>query len=147
VTVGLAEVEAGVSPRRIHLLQYTVSALVSGESWARASAFSVQSFETLLVAARSALSDFPGLAEPFALVSPKAARGNGGTIWLDSRDHVLPVTGEGDPSVSVALHAVVGDRLPIWIAGRLVGEAGGIRIFPVSAAMDQRGTVLFRRIA
>jgi hypothetical protein len=68
--VGLAEVEAGVSPRRIRVLQYEVEPDVPAESWDRLHQVASQSFAEVTEEYRRTLQASPSLSEPFALIAP-----------------------------------------------------------------------------
>jgi hypothetical protein len=144
VSVGLAEVEDGAAPRRIRLMQYTVTLDPGPEELGRIAASAYRRFPALVDRYRAWLSADPGQAEPFAIVAPKRWGDNGETVCFDDEGLPLPFARADDPAGVEVLgrYAATGPR---WVAGRLVDVEGTLMMLPCSVAIpDGEGSRVVR---
>lgn len=146
VHVGLAEVEQGARPKRIRLLQYSVSTRIEHEDWHQLAAHAVPSFEALARSYREASSAFPGLAEPFAVVAPARYARSPRLVPMDTEDRPLPLASAEDPAALRYVDALAEDADPAWIAGRLVDADGVLMLLPASLGVVREGQLRHRRV-
>ena len=146
VQVGLAEVERGGTPRRIHLMQYAVTLDPSREELRRIEANGYRRFTALADRYRDWVALDPAQAEPFAVVVPKT--------WKRSKDRwpvvydddgvPLAFARADDPGAVDVLRSLSAPA-PRWVAGRLVDAKGHVLMVPcVVAVPDGEGTRLHR---
>jgi hypothetical protein len=135
VQVGLGEMEPGASPRRLRLLQYAVANEIKTEHWTRLLDVAQRSFGSLAREYRSALSSYPGLAEPFAVLAPKSLRREDLAL-LDAEGLPLPLVRSAE-GFTEALLRFVGDDEPDWVAGRLIDAAGTLLLVPTGVGVDR----------
>jgi hypothetical protein len=142
ISVGLAEVEDGTSPRRLRLMQYTVSLEVGNEELAKIGASAYRRFSALADRYRELALASPGLAEPFAVVAPRRFSPEG---CHDDDGQPLPFARADDPAAVDVLARVVPTSGPRWIAGRLVDADAMLMLVPCAVAIpDGEGTRLVR---
>lgn len=148
LTVGFAEIERGASPRRIRPLQYAVSLEVSADDWARVAASALGAFRPLVETYRRALDEFPGLAEPFAMIAPsRYDDAAGALVPVDSEDDPLPLARADDPAGVSVLERLARGHTPEWIAGRLMDAGGQLMLLPCAAtAPDADGHTQLHRL-
>lgn len=143
--VGLAEAAEGPPPRRIRLLQYTLSDTIRPETFARLEELSVRSHRALLDSYVHAIGDYPGLVEPFVLVGP--ARATGEAIALanvDDEGWPLPIV-RADEGEAEWLDRLAMERPIVGIAGRLIDVTRTLLLVPVSVLVqDEEGLRLVR---
>ena len=130
VTVALAEIEQGPMPRRVRLFQYAVTPFVEDSAWAEVAGLAERSFSALARAYRQAFVEFPGLGEPFVLVSPSAWEQVAGLVPVDEAGDALPVARADAPGVVDLVFGRVAQKEPGWIAGRLAQLEDGLVIVP-----------------
>ena len=148
LAVGLAEVQPGPSPRKIRLLQYVVQPEVSASTWARIAQFAQRDFRALNDGYRQALVDFPGVAEPFALVAPELLDRDHGLNPLDATGRALPIAHQASTSRGAAFEMLNAADDPLWIAGRLTHANGDVEIAPLSFASHlPLGGAAFERLS
>ncbi len=145
IQVGLAEVEHGATPRRIRLMQYTVSLSATREELRRIEANGYRRFSALADRYRDWLAADPGQAEPFVVVVPKRWKTKSGTpTCYDDDDVPLAFARAEDPAVIDVLETLRAPR-PRWVAGRLVDAKGSLLMIPcVVAAPDGESSRLHR---
>ncbi len=144
--VGLAEVRYGVRPRRIRVLQYSVSAMVQQSSWERIASGATRDFASLGEDFREALKAFPGLSEPFCLVAPTECERDRGLLPRDEANCALPIAREAGSGYYESLVDFAADSDPTWLAGRLTSVQGTLTLLPFSAARVERPHTLFHRV-
>lgn len=141
--VGLAEVEPGTSPRRLHLLQYAASPEVSAHTWEQVGSWAIRDWTTLLARYRDELAQAPGLAEPFVVVAPELLEVDAATAdVVDREGRRLRLDGGPLPAVLDQLQALCPELPPAWIAGRLVDADGILRLRPMAVARVVGGQVV-----
>lgn len=146
VHVGLAEVEQGARPKRIRLLQYSVSTRIAHEAWHQLAAHAVPSFEALARSYREASGAFPGLAEPFAVVAPARYARSPRLVPVDTEGRPLPLASAEDPAALRYVDAETQHADPAWIAGRLVDADGVLMLLPASLGFVEDGRLRHRRV-
>jgi hypothetical protein len=148
LTVGLGEVEVGVRPQRLTVLQYSVNAQPTADQhWVRVAAAATTSFSALADSYRQSLGRFPGLSEPFAIVAPTTIDQRGGLVLRDAQGAPLRVAVGGKRSFAAALERVIAGQRVQWIAGRLFDRDGVLMLLPLSVSLEGSGAPMFRRIS
>jgi len=144
--VGLAEIEKGAWPRRIRLLQYAATPTVSQGAWDLAASWAVRDFASLVDGYRTAISTFPGIAEPFAIVAHESITEAATPCLVDGGGRPLPLTGGSQPEGLEHLQAVIARGPPQWLAGRLVDMGGVLRFRPLAIASSLDGRTVHHSI-
>lgn len=144
--VGLAEAEKGASPRRIRLLQYAATPTVSQGAWDLVASWAVRDFSTMGEGYRSAISTFPGIAEPFAIVAQESLVLEPTMCLLDAKARPLRLTGGQQPEGLEQLKRLARAATPLWVAGRLVDAAGTLQLRPLAAASTLNGLTVHHSI-
>jgi hypothetical protein len=144
INAGLATVEQGATPKRIRLLQYATTPGIEGDVWDRVAGWSLRSFEPLVERYREAVRVFPGLAEPFALVTPDAIEGDDVPVLVDDAGRALP--GEGDGPMLAALRRSGADGEVAWVAGRLLDPGGRLSIAPLAIGAMREGRLCYTQL-
>ncbi len=137
VAVGLGEIEEGAAPRRIRLLQYAVTSTLGPDDWVRVEDVAQRRFDALASDYREAMRAYPGLAEPFVVVSPASCAREPELVLLDGFDDPLPVSRADEPAFAATLADLARDEDPAWVAGRLVDADGSLLLVPCAAAMRE----------
>ncbi|MBW2461041.1 MAG: hypothetical protein JRH11_05305 [Deltaproteobacteria bacterium] len=148
LTVGLAEVEEGASPRAIRLLQYAVRHEVDRDMALRVNEAAKGNFEDITQAYCESLDKYPGLAEPFVVVAPARIEVEPGAHLVDRDGATLPVSkadGLGRAAVFTDLVAK-GHRID-WVSGRLVDAACSPILVPCSVGYRDDGAHRVLRLA
>jgi len=136
VGVSLAEVEAGVSPRRIRLLQYTTTPHLERGHWDTLAAWAQRDSQALLTAYRNAVIELGALAEPFALAAPRTLRTDPGPCLLLDRGSPLPLCEEHEPGVIKRCEQLMRQTAVAWVAGRLVERDGQMMLRPLAVGIQ-----------
>jgi hypothetical protein len=144
INAGLATVEQGATPQRIRLLQYATTPGIESDVWDRVAGWSLRSFEPLVERYREAVRVFPGLAEPFVLVTPDAIEGDDVPLLVDDGERPLP--GEGDRATLSALRRSAADGEVAWVAGRLVDPGGRLSIAPLAIGTLREGRLCYAQL-
>lgn len=129
--VGLAEVSAG-SPRRVRLLQYTVSAEIDRASLRSLEGWALRDFAKITERFRAEMERFAGLHEPFVLVMPAGLARDALPGLVDEHGRVLGLHGEDDSGLLRRFEELTGKAPPTWVAGRLVHRMGHVMLRPLS---------------
>lgn len=130
IFVGLGEVEEGAAPRRVRVLQYTVTIEPSAAELERVLANAVRRSSVLVDAYREAVTAWPAFAEPVMVI---ACAGTEGGLLVDAVGEPIPIARDEDPGAAAALDARVARAgAPEWIAGRLIDVEGAVRMVPCS---------------
>ena len=138
IHVGLAEVERGASPQRIRFLQYASSPLVHHSHFQEATNWATRAFATLLDTYKDALSDFPGVAEPVALIGIEHLARSGEALFADDGRHKLPLFG-GQSGNLDALEQHIADDPIEFLYGRLVDRGEALHLRPIACAVNREG--------
>jgi hypothetical protein len=133
VHVAFAELESATVPRRVRLLQYTISARPEEQHWLRVAEHATHSVRELGLRYAEGARAAPGLSEPFILFAPVKMGRESTAILEDSEGERLELSDTVDAPGADALRAQVNGGQLVWIAGRLVGIATGLVLRPVSA--------------
>jgi hypothetical protein len=134
IEVGLAEVELGGAPRRLRLLQYTTTPRIDRASWDLLAAFGQRDSDAVLMAYRSAQRELGALAEPFALVVPRAVQHTPQLALRLDRGPALPLADE-DAGVLRRFEILLGSGGLCWVAGRLLDRAGQLLLKPLAVGV------------
>jgi hypothetical protein len=129
VVAGLAEVEEGASPRRVSLLQYTVTLDVPSADLERVHANAVRRVAMLVDQYREAITAWPALAEPVQVI---ACAGIEDGFLVDAVGDPLPIANREDPGAAAALDGAARAGEVEWICGRILDADGAVRIVPLS---------------
>ena len=148
LSVGLAEVDEGVPPRRVRLLQYAVSSQPSRDQWIALRDVALRSFRALAESYRESRLRYGGVAEPFCVIAPVEVEEEGDTVALIDRDRLpLPLARSADPSMVEASSRFLKGRRPLWVAGRLTDAAGTLMLVPSTVAAGFDGSPEVLRIS
>lgn len=145
VTVGLAEVEDGPTPRRIRMMQYSVSPQVSKDELRRLESTGYRRFGALADRYRQQVAEHPGQAEPFALVVPKRWSTKGVPACFDDDGVPLPFARADDPAAVDVLRQW-SSPAPRWVAGRLVDARGSLMMVPCALATPEGDSARLLRL-
>jgi hypothetical protein len=136
--VGLAEVEAGASPKRIRVLQYEVLPDVPAESWMRLQQVASRSFAELTEDYRRALRESPSLSEPFALIAPYRIERNGVFKAFDAEGHQLVLDRSERRGAVLAFYDLLAKgAAPSWLAGRLTDKGTTLCLTPFAVGTNE----------
>jgi hypothetical protein len=142
VHVGLAEVEAGLAPRRIRVLQYEVEPDVRRGTWERLKQTASHSFAEVTDAYRQSLNAEPALAEPFALISPYRIERNGVFKAFDAEGHQLVLDRTERRGAVLAFYDLLAEGVePVWLAGRLTDTGATVCLAPFAVGTRDGGYV------
>jgi hypothetical protein len=144
VHVAFAEVESGALPRRVRLLQYTVSAQPSAEQWARIKDHALHNVRELSARFAAGQKAAPGLAEPFVLLAPRTLSSAPDARLRDANGDAVQLSDE-TPAAD-ALRAASADGELVWVAGRLLGLSRGLVMRPASALVRRADGLHLNRI-
>jgi hypothetical protein len=139
VNAGLTVVEQGIPPQRIHLLQYSVSAVIPTETWNQLSAWAYRRFDVLSKRYKESLTLFPGLTEPFAIIAPTHLDPEQNYVPFDDENRPLPIAMADEPSLGRFFASVPKIKETSWIAGRLVDAQGTLMLRPLSICILSEG--------
>lgn len=139
VQVGLASVERGPLPSRIRLLQYASSAVVGDAHFHAIAGRAARAFAPLVEIYRSALQDFPGLAEPVVCVGPERLEEGPEPQLVDQRGDRLRLHGGARPSTLAYLTQQFEGATPDFIVGRLLGRGGVLYMRPLAGVVTTDG--------
>ena len=129
--VGLAEVEAGPAPQRIHVLQYEVQPDVPDESWESLQRVASRSFAEVADGYRRSVHAHPSLSEPFALIAPYRIEHNGIFKAFDADGHQLVLNRSERRGAVLAFYDLLADGVePSWLAGRLTDTGTTVCLTP-----------------
>lgn len=147
IDVGLAEVERGVSPRRVRLMQYSVNTNVSKADWARVEETGVRHFHALAQTYRDVAQRNPATAEPFVVVAPsRIERDADGPVLIDDSGEPLPLSRADDMGAVEALGRWAADAKLTWVAGRLTDVDSTLLLVPCSVGLVVDGAAVVRRL-
>ncbi|MDH5491922.1 MAG: hypothetical protein OEY14_08205 [Myxococcales bacterium] len=146
ISVGLAEVIDGPSPREIRLLQYAVTTAIPSQQWEAVAGSASRSFSALAASFRASLVEFPALAEPFCVAAPASWERPGGLVPVDIEGDALPIATADEPGFTAALEALTASAEPRWVAGRLIDHAGGLMLRPFSLGLSGPDGPIFYRL-
>ena len=132
VQVAFGEVEPFGEPKRVRLLQYAVSPRPTAQHWAAVERFAARLVRQLGATYASAMSACPAIAEPFVLFAPQRLS-NARAELVDGDGERLPLLAEAERTLFETLKDVTEGGQLVWVAGRLIGIAGGLFLRPVSA--------------
>ena len=144
--VAFAEVEAFGAPRRVRLLQYTVSARPSAQQWSATEPFAKRLVRQVSETYAAAVSVCPGLVEPFMLVAPRKVDVSHKPVWIDSDGERMSLAEEAAQPMSELLQQFGEHGRIVWIAGRLVGLAQGLVLKPVSLLLQRADGLHLMRV-
>jgi hypothetical protein len=148
ISVGLADVQDGVPPRPIRLLQYAISPELTAEQHVALNDVASRSFGAMFESYRDARSRYSGISEPTVLVAPLDVEEGDSPeelALLDAESIPLPLARAADTAAVKALHEFIGSGVPSWVAGRLIDTGGTVLLVPISAAIDDgSGTRMLR---
>jgi hypothetical protein len=139
INAGLIVVEQGIPPQRIHLLQYSISAVIPTETWNQLSGWAFRRFDVLNKKYKESLTLFPGLTEPFALIAPTRLDWEQNYVPFDDENRSLPIAMADDPSLGRFFSSVPKIQETAWIAGRLVDAQGTLMLKPLSICILSEG--------
>ncbi|RLB49377.1 MAG: hypothetical protein DRJ42_21135 [Deltaproteobacteria bacterium] len=148
LTVGLAEVEEGASPRAIRLLQYAVGHEVGRDMALRVNEAAKANFADITRAYCESLDQYPGLAEPFVVVAPARIEVEPGAHLIDRDGATLPVSKADGLGRAAVFTDLVGKGHRIdWVSGRLVDAACAPILVPCSVGYRADGVHRVLRLA
>lgn len=137
VSIGLADIEPGLPPRRIRLLQYTTTPLIEASTWGRVAGFALPSFEELLPRQKEHMKTSAGLSDLIALVKPARVHAAERAQLVDDDGRALLL---GGPEGGAArLESFLSSLEPQWVLGRLVAEANRLAMVPLAACGLRHG--------
>jgi hypothetical protein len=144
--VALAEVEPGPAPQRLQLLQYEVALVDTPDVLAGVVARGNPDFSEMIRDFAAAIGAFPALAEPFALLAPRAvARIPGGAALVDGAGQRLTLSAES-VGVGELLNALAdASGLPL-LCGRVVADRGAVSFTALSAIVRAGPAFHLRRL-
>lgn len=134
VQVGLAEVEDGASPRRLRLMQYSVSPSVTAEDLRRLVSHGYRRFAALADRYREWVDAHPGQSEPFAIVTPRRWSTRGDPVAYDDEGAPLAFARADDAAAVEVLGQYTG-MTPLFVGGRLVDSEGALMMVPSVLAL------------
>jgi hypothetical protein len=146
VSVSLAAVEQGAQPRRVRLLQYSTAVTIPDEAWKQLASWANRTFAPLQEIYHRAVTNFPGLTEPFVVVAPAQVARDPHPVPVDESGHPLPLAAARDPYALKVLDALTANQRPEWIAGRLVDAQGTLMMRPLSFGVTHTGQFLHVRL-
>lgn len=133
--VGLGEVERGVTPPRIRVLQYTATLEVGRAERERIEVHALRRVSMWVDSYRAAIETSMALSEPVQLV---ACGGMEGERLVDAVGEPIPMAMNEDRGAIAALDVAVRAATPEWIVGRLIDIEGAITMIPCSMGSKER---------
>lgn len=147
VQMAYGEIDDAVQPRRLRLLQYTVSPEPTQEQWKRLSEFARTGLSDLAASYASIAQRAPGTSEPFVLFSPVQRKlGAEPTHLRDGGAAGIEIVDDTDVPMLDTLRAMAEVDEVVWIAGRLTGLARGLVLRPTSMLLRREGRFSLRRV-
>lgn len=135
--VAFGELEGFGAPRRVRLLQYTVSAAPTDGQWAKTESFAKRLVRHVSDTYENAVSTCPGLVEPFMLVAPRSMDLSSKPAWVDHEGERMALVEDASQPTSDLLSQLVQGARVVWLAGRLVGLAQGLLLKPISLLVQR----------
>ncbi|MGE0787926.1 MAG: hypothetical protein AB7S26_19785 [Sandaracinaceae bacterium] len=145
VTVGLAEVEDGASPRRLRLMQYSVTPSISADEVRRLGANGYRRFTALADRYRDQIAAHPGQAEPFAIVAPRRWDASPDPMAYDDEGAAIAFS-RADDGASVDVLSRLIRLTPLWVAGRLTDHEGALMMVPCAVGLPEGGGARLMRL-
>jgi hypothetical protein len=146
LTVFLAELEETAAPRRIRVLQYSVTLAIEATAWTAVQAHACTDFAALLPRACEALRQAPALANPFVLVAPAHASFEAGCVLRDAAGKPLPLSHPDTPAALRYLERFAQDGDLRWVAGHLRELQGVLALVPLAAAVQRHGRLCYAQL-
>ena len=147
IEIGLAEIERGVSPRRVRLMQYSVTTDLGRADWARVEEFGMRQFRALAETYQQVAKRNPATAEPFVIVAPsRVERDAEGPVPIDDAGDPLPLSRADDTGAVEALGRWAADARVAWIAGRLTDVECTLLLVPCSVGLVVDGATVLCRL-
>ncbi|MFT3922603.1 MAG: hypothetical protein QM778_08730 [Myxococcales bacterium] len=147
VQVAYAEIDDAVQPRRLRLLQYTVSPEATQEQWSRVSEFARTKVSDLASYYASIARRAPGTSEPFVLFEPAGRKLGLEPIHVRDASHAgIELVDDADVPMTDTLRAMAEGDEVVWIGGRLTGLARGLVLRPTSMLLKREGRFSLRRV-
>lgn len=147
LTVGLARIESGPAPRRIHVLQYEVQCGLMVENLERIHETAYSQFGDVIRVCQHALHEDPALSEPTVVVSVHRVSEGHGRPLLDKDGVALHLAAGRRPDLVAAFYAYA-ERAPVnWVLGRMEPVDGGWALLPLSAGYGHGPSRFVRRLA
>ncbi|MBN1655755.1 MAG: hypothetical protein JXA30_18465 [Deltaproteobacteria bacterium] len=146
INAGLLVVEQGIPPRRVHLLQYSISALISAEAESQLLSWGNRRFDLLAERYKKTQKLSPGLSEPFVLIAPSDIDLQRGCLLIDETDRPLPIATADDPSLIRFVESIPNIKRAALVAGRLVDAQGTLMLRPLSICQLKDGRCNYLRI-
>ena len=140
---GLAEIEPGPSPRRVRVLQYSVSCDVDDDALDRIEAMGGRDAASWPEIARRTIQPSPALAEPFVLLVPLRMDPDGVPVSAD--DTRAPIAADAAGS-AIVLAQLAREGEVRWIAGRLVDRHGLLALVPCACAVTRGSRRVIHRL-
>jgi len=137
---------AGCERFGFRLLQYSVSTNIQPADWTQLASWASRRFEQLAQAYTRAVRDYPGLAEPFALVSMQDLARNGHVVPCDQVGHPLPLAERENTAALTLVDSLCERGQPQWLAGRLIDAQGQLMLRPLSMLIERGGNVEHHRV-
>ncbi|MEZ4329632.1 MAG: hypothetical protein R3B40_30660 [Polyangiales bacterium] len=144
--VGLAEIESGPAPRRIHILQYEVGHALDASSFDSIAQHAERDLSALRARYQRDIKQYPGLAEPHALFAPARVDRDLGLQLCDASGDALPLRRRGDEGRSAALERACAEVSPEWVVGTLHERPEGLALDPCGVALRHDGAVRYLRL-
>lgn len=146
VRVGLAEIESGPAPRRIHIQQYEVGHALDTALFDSIAQHAERDLAALRVRYQRDIKQYPGLAEPHVLFAPARVLRDRGLQLCDVAGDALALRRRTDEGRSAALERVCADVAPEWVVGTLHERPEGLVLDPCGVAVRHDATVRYVRL-
>ena len=144
--VAFAEIEPGLQPPGVRLLQYTLS-LPSGEaSWQRVVQLAQTEVATVRELFTAALARSPALAEPFVVFAPHQRDAGPDGALRDQRGERIALDDEHGGLAVDELSTVTAGAELMCVLGRLLGRPTGLALRPLSVIVRRGAWLELRRV-
>lgn len=147
LTVGLARIESGPAPRRIHILQYEVQCGLTVENLERVHETAFVQFGEAIRLCQHALQEDPALSEPTVVVAVHGVSEAAGRPLLDKDGVALHLAAGRRPDLVGAFYDHADRARVNWVLGRMVPVEGGWALLPLSAGFGHGASRFVRRLA
>lgn len=144
--VSFAELDPSARPRRVRLLQYTLSLALADGTWPRVLELATGDIASLRTRFVEELAAAPALAEPFALLAPVMLEAGPAGALRDARDERLALFDERGNDESSALRAAIAGADLACVLGRLHAGDAGLTLRPLSAIVRRGAWYELRRV-
>lgn len=146
VQLAFAELDSAMRPRRLRLLQYTVSPEPTQAQWSRVAELAERDIAELARRYAESERTCPAQSEPLVMFTPAFLELGVEGAARDASGKRLALLDDTRAPAIESVRAVLQGGDLVWIAGRLLGLSTGLALRPISVLVRHDAQLVLRRI-